>query len=92
MGVLEEFSYATERRRLLPGETLVCFTDGVTEAHSPTQELFGDDRLERTIAAAPDLALDAMLAGIIGAVDQFMSIAPVADDVTLLLLRWLGPA
>ena len=90
MGVQEEFTYATERRVMRPGETLVCFTDGVTEAHNPRQELFGDHRLQRNLGVAANAGLEAILAGIVGEVDQFMGIAPVADDVTLLLLRWNG--
>ena len=42
-----------ETLQLQPGETLVLFTDGVSEAFSPTQELFGEERLLAHLAKEP---------------------------------------
>src|SRR5262249_43935528 len=53
LGVCADWSYATGRLDTAPGDRLVCFTDGITEATSPGDEQFGDARLLATIAQHP---------------------------------------
>ncbi|WP_380172906.1 PP2C family protein-serine/threonine phosphatase [Kineococcus sp. DHX-1] len=74
---------------LAPGEHLVLYTDGVTEAASPAHELFGDERLLAALdalrdkeSAAPDEVADAVLA----AVGDHVGDGPT-DDLTLMVLR-----
>ncbi|MEW9263917.1 SpoIIE family protein phosphatase [Kineococcus endophyticus] len=74
---------------LAAGEHLVLYTDGVTEAASPTHELFGDDRLLAALdglrdkaSASPDDVADAVLA----AVGDHVGDGPT-DDLTLMVLR-----
>jgi phosphoserine phosphatase RsbU/P len=90
LGMFEEAPYTTGTLALAAGDTLCCFSDGVTEAHNPAQELFGDARLAESLAANAGADLATLEARVVGAVDQFMGSAPVADDLTLLLLRWNG--
>ena len=45
VGLVEEAEFASMRRQLEPGDTLVLFTDGVTEAMDPDEQLFGNERL-----------------------------------------------
>jgi serine phosphatase RsbU (regulator of sigma subunit) len=52
--------------------------------------LFGDERLCATLAAHADEDLATLEAHVVGAVDRFIGSAPIADDLTLLLLRWNG--
>ena len=51
VGAIPAFVFETARTRLAPGEALVLFSDGVTEARSPAGELFGTDRLRDVLAA-----------------------------------------
>jgi sigma-B regulation protein RsbU (phosphoserine phosphatase) len=92
LGVMEGIVYRTGTLVLGPGETLCCFSDGVTEAHDPDKALFGDARLIAALASNAGAELAAIEAAVLGEVDRFIGSAPIADDLTLLLLRWNGPA
>ena len=92
LGAMEGIAYRTGSLTLAPGDTLCCFSDGVTEAHDPDKALFGDARLVAALARNAGADLAAMEAAVIGEVDRFIAAAPVADDLTLLLLRWNGRA
>lgn len=88
LGVMEESRYETRRLNLAAGDALVCFSDGVTEAVSPAAELFGERRLEALLVDQVGAHPTDILGTVISGVDQFMSLAPMADDVTLLVLRY----
>jgi len=77
VGLLPKLEYAALRRQLEPGDRLVLVTDGVTEAATLEEDMFGDERLERT-AAGPD-AFEAMFAE----VSRFCGEAPLNDDCTV---------
>jgi sigma-B regulation protein RsbU (phosphoserine phosphatase) len=72
------------------GDLLVLFSDGITEARSPAGDRFGIERLcaeiERRRAEAPDR----IRAAVFSAVTSFTGPAPQEDDMTLLVLRYLG--
>jgi phosphoserine phosphatase RsbU/P len=90
LGIWEESRYATRSLTLAPGDALICFSDGVTEAVNPAGELFGETRLEARLADQLAAHPTEVLGMVIAEVDQFMSLAPMADDVTLLVLRYNG--
>jgi len=74
---------------LAPGDTVVLYTVGITEAINAHEELFDDERLTASLAAAggrrPQAAVDAILA----AVKAFSGDTPQADDYTLVALKRL---
>ena len=90
LGAFEKIVYRTGKISMAPGDILCCFSDGVTEAHDPAKALFGDARLCATLAAHVGEDLATVEAQVVGAVDRFIGSAPIADDLTLLLLRWHG--
>lgn len=90
LGVFEENTYAARRLRLAPGEVLVCYSDGVTEAINVAGELFLDERLAAVLAAQRSRQPDGIIASVVAEVDRFMGLAAVADDLTLLALRYNG--
>jgi serine phosphatase RsbU (regulator of sigma subunit) len=90
IGVLETVSFESLRVRLAPGDALVLFSDGVTEARSPERDFFGIDRLVRAIRDASGGTADEIAGAIEGATDRFRRGAP-RDDVAILVLR-AGPA
>jgi sigma-B regulation protein RsbU (phosphoserine phosphatase) len=92
LGMFEQAAYTTGTLALGPGDTLCCFSDGVTEAHDPTNALFGGPRLFETLEANASADLATLEAHVVGAVDRFIGSAAIADDLTLLLLRWNGPS
>jgi adenylate cyclase len=91
--VVEGFEYPMARQQLAAGEWVCVVTDGVTEAMNAQGELYGAARLRRVLEAAPpDAPPAAMLAAVRADVSQFVGEAEASDDLTLLCLRWRGPA
>jgi serine phosphatase RsbU (regulator of sigma subunit) len=87
--MLDDFSYAADSYTMSPGETLVLISDGVTEATSPSGELYGRARLEALLSSlSPAADPDACATAIRDAVRDHTAGAEVADDVTILTLRW----
>jgi len=86
------FPYEGARLTLVPGELLCLITDGVTEALNTAGALYGAPRVERVLLG---LGADAGAADVVAALQAdvlaFVGGADVADDLTILVLRWLGP-
>jgi sigma-B regulation protein RsbU (phosphoserine phosphatase) len=90
LGVMEDTIYQTQHVRLAPGDSLVCFSDGVTEATNAAGALFGEARLVDFLTSQTNIHPTELLGSIIAEVDAYMALAPMADDVTLLVLRYNG--
>jgi sigma-B regulation protein RsbU (phosphoserine phosphatase) len=90
LGAFEHIVYRTGTVTLGAGDLVCCFSDGVTEAHDPAKTLFGDERLVESLVTNVSADLATLEARVVGAVDRFIGSAPIADDLTLLLLRWHG--
>lgn len=85
LGVFPDAVYEAQSTDLASGDLLVCYTDGITEATSPSGEEFGEARLiEAARAAEPDAA--AVVEGITGAVAAWTGGA-TQDDATLIVVR-----
>jgi adenylate cyclase len=90
--VVDDFAYETRYRDLAPGEWICVLTDGVTEATNAQGELFGAGRVETALASVLDASrAPDVLAQMHARVAAFVGDAPAADDLTLLVLRWVGP-
>ncbi len=87
LGIFPEAQYAPRGVKLDTGDTLALFTDGVSETFSPAKELFGEERLARALAEAPDVDAQGVLGHLSAALDAFAAGTPPADDRTLLVLR-----
>jgi sigma-B regulation protein RsbU (phosphoserine phosphatase) len=74
-----------------PGDRLVFYTDGVTEARAPDGGMFGEDRLQAVIATEAALNADETVRRVVASVKAFAQGTPPADDLTLLVIR-RGPA
>jgi sigma-B regulation protein RsbU (phosphoserine phosphatase) len=88
VGLIPEANHSSMRVKLEPGDTLVLFSDGVTEAADLDQQLFGDSRLRSVLDGQHDAPLDDLRQKIVAAVEQFSGAASQADDITLLLVRY----
>ena len=69
-----------------PGDLLVLYSDGVTEAQNAAEEEYGSERLLEVVRAAAAERPDAMIARILESIDAFAGDAPQFDDITLLVL------
>ncbi len=91
LGSVDGFPYPVESRQLAPGELLLLYTDGVTDAENPDNSFYTMARLERLLASAPATGAKAVVDFVRDDVRLFTAGAEQADDITLLAVRWLGP-
>jgi serine phosphatase RsbU (regulator of sigma subunit) len=87
LGVLDEIVIDEGRIDLAPGDCLVLYTDGVTEAVNPEGEMFGEERLVELVAAHAGGSAAALRARIAEALAAFTAGAEQADDVTCLVMK-----
>ncbi|MEO0512197.1 MAG: PP2C family protein-serine/threonine phosphatase [Planctomycetota bacterium] len=86
LGVLDDLGVPSVGDRLDPGDALVLYTDGITEAFNPADKLFGVDRLRATVAAAGGNA-DELLSAVLEAVDRHADGRERDDDQCVLVVR-----
>jgi len=79
--------YPSTTITLAPGDLMLLYTDGVTEANNPQEEEYGVERLTRFAAERRGDELEEIGAGLFRDLDQFASEVPFGDDRTLLLVR-----
>jgi sigma-B regulation protein RsbU (phosphoserine phosphatase) len=87
IGVMEGIRYRSLDAELQPDDVLLCFTDGVTEAQTATEEDYSEPRLARLVADQAECALDDLLQQIRADVARFTDTQELADDCTLLAVR-----
>jgi len=87
LGLFEGQQYADETLELGPGESLVLYTDGVSEANDATGALFGEERLHACLAQGGAQTAAGTVDRLLGAVRAFAGGAPQSDDITILVLR-----
>lgn len=87
LGVIEDVNLAPETLQVKPGDLLVLYTDGVTEAFNEREEYFGEQRLIEFISRSRDLPVQDIVSGLIGEIRGFCGTAPQSDDITLIMIR-----
>ena len=87
LGVFEEAKFGQQLLDLKTGETLLVYTDGVTEAMNPGRELFGEDRLKEAVRGQADLSAERLTQRVVGEVARHASGAEPSDDITLLAIK-----
>jgi phosphoserine phosphatase RsbU/P len=92
LGLLPSQEYSSETLELGRGETLVFYTDGVSEAFDVNQELFGEDRLLAHLEAGPTGSARDITVGLVDAVRRHAEGAKQSDDITVLSVRYTGAA
>jgi serine phosphatase RsbU (regulator of sigma subunit) len=89
-GIDPDRPYQIAEISLASGDALFLFSDGITEAFSPTGEIFGEARLERVLDSARGHGAAELVAEVIGATDEFAAGAEQSDDITCLALTYRG--
>jgi adenylate cyclase len=91
---IPDFDYRGAGTQLLPGEMLCLMTDGVTEAQTPDGRLYGNERVQQRLLQLQQRGEGARLLveALHADVNAFAAGAEPADDLTILALRWNGPA
>jgi phosphoserine phosphatase RsbU/P len=90
LGLFEQAAFDEEALTLKPGDFIVAFSDGVSEALNEAGDEFSDDRLLACVNANRDAAPQAILDALLKDVRAFCGEAPQSDDVTLVMVRFDG--
>lgn len=90
LGIMDDAVYRTSHTTLVPGEKLVAFTDGVTEAMDPSHGLFGTQRLQQTLARVAARSPQDLDQAVMDALRAFAADAAQADDITIMTLLYRG--
>jgi serine phosphatase RsbU (regulator of sigma subunit) len=87
LGVLEDATYDSYERMIEPGEMLVLYTDGVTEAMGTDNQMFGLHRLESLVLGMENWSAQTVAEHIANRVADFLEFGELADDLTTITLR-----
>lgn len=90
VGIMPNIRYTSDSITLAPGDTLVLYTDGVTEAENPRRELFGERQLESVLTGCANLTADEIIQRVTSSVTDFVGAHPQSDDITVVVLRRLA--
>jgi sigma-B regulation protein RsbU (phosphoserine phosphatase) len=91
LGLFEQASYEEEKLRLVPGDVIVAFSDGVSEALNDAGEEFTDERLLASVEAHRHQSPQEMVDGLLADVHAFCGQATPNDDITIVVVRYDGP-
>jgi len=89
IGVFSDMPYEIRTIAITPGDTLLCYTDGVTEAIDSRKNQFGEERLIPVIHENKDLSAREIINTILDKVRAFCGGEPQFDDITIIVLRVL---
>ncbi|HKY32079.1 MAG TPA: SpoIIE family protein phosphatase [Candidatus Polarisedimenticolia bacterium] len=89
IGLFEEATFTEKHLDLAPGDLLVAFTDGISEAMNEEEEEWGDERLIEAMASRRGLGAGDLVQALLGEADRFAGAAPQHDDMTLVAMRVL---
>jgi len=87
LGLFPGGAYTDETMEMAKGDTLVLYSDGVTEANAREEELFDDARLLECFAAGAETSASSAVAKLLAAVRAFAAGAAQSDDITILAVR-----
>ena len=87
VGAIDMYQFNETHLQLEHGDTLLLFTDGVTEAMNINEEEYGDDRLTNTLKKVTTLNCQQIIDAVKADVKVFAGEAEQSDDITLLALK-----
>ena len=92
LGIMSDAEFREGRTQLRPGDVLVVYSDGVSEAVNPNGEEFGPTRLYEVVARNLDASAGGIRDRIESALTKFCQGTPAADDITLVIVKRLAEA
>lgn len=88
LGAFEQVDMEQKEIQLAPGDLIIFYTDGITEAMNAEHQLFGMDRLETLVMSNPQTRAQQVIDTVVEAVEEFTGGTPQSDDFTLLVIKW----
>jgi serine phosphatase RsbU (regulator of sigma subunit) len=92
LGLVAKAEFTATTLKLEPGDTLVLFSDGITEAQDPDRELYGFPRLREILGSREGASLESLEKIVLDSINAFSRGASQSDDITLLLARYRASA
>ena len=89
VSIVEDFPYQEDTVSLAPGDVVVVYSDGITEAVDPLAAQFGDVNIESVVVASRTLGAAGIIDAIVGAVRHHADTAAQADDMTIVVIKRL---
>ena len=89
LGILGSTKYDSFKIRLDPGDVLLVYSDGVTEASNPAEDEFGEDRLAGVLRENRERPSNDIVHAVVNDVEAYTAGAPLADDLTLVAVKRL---
>ena len=90
LGISRKARFTNRPFEMKPGDSLFVYTDGVTDARNPEDEMFGEERLKAVLNLDPDAAPEQIIMNVRNAVSGFVGEALQFDDITMLAMKYLG--
>jgi serine phosphatase RsbU (regulator of sigma subunit) len=87
LGILSIANYAEQEVTLEPGDLVAIYSDGVSEAQSPKDEEFGEERFGELLAANRTRSAEEIMGAVNGALEAWAEGGPAADDITLVVAK-----
>jgi phosphoserine phosphatase RsbU/P len=91
IGAMPEVKLESRTMKLDPGDVIFMYTDGVTEATDNSNELFSESRLKQGLAALGSQNVNEIIRVMSGEIECFTRGAVQSDDITMVVLKYLGP-
>ena len=88
VGAIEGFEYVSDRFFAKEGDTLLFYTDGVTEAENAEGKQYGKECLKQTVSDESGRDIDGFLDGIVQSISGFTKGVKQSDDITVLAIRY----
>jgi phosphoserine phosphatase RsbU/P len=90
LGIVRDASYDEVTLPLKPGDTVLLYSDGLSEAHNPQDAMYGEERIGQTIARHAHERIDTIQTRLREDVERHMNGREAIDDLTLVLVRFTG--
>jgi sigma-B regulation protein RsbU (phosphoserine phosphatase) len=87
LGAFKDIPLEERQIEVAPGDLLIFYTDGVTEAMNATSQMFGEERLRAIVRANAGASAEQVCQAVLQALDNFIKDTPPSDDITLLIVK-----
>jgi sigma-B regulation protein RsbU (phosphoserine phosphatase) len=88
LGAFQDSNYTETTIQLFPGDVILLYTDGVTEAQR-NDEYFGMERLIEVVSKLTSKSPEEIIQGVLNAVDEFKDVTSINDDTTLVCISYI---
>jgi sigma-B regulation protein RsbU (phosphoserine phosphatase) len=87
LGIFQDFPFQEETTPLNPGDLLLVYSDGITEAMNANDEEFGEERLMAVVRENWSVSSSELIEKIVAAVQRHAGDTPQSDDITLVVVK-----